>query len=490
MRVLLVATNRLTTPYPFYPIGLDYVAGAITPLHTVDIVDLCCEAQGLDTLEARIKEFAPDIVGLSLRNVDTSDSINAQNFLDYYKEVLATVRRSTHAPVVLGGSAFSIFPERFMEVLSAEYGIVGDGERLAQLLAALEKGDDEASVPGVIVNPVREPRPLTIHADSGMKPRSVLKPENPELNSMVFSNGVKGLKKKAEALLWTGPINRNFDKQRPHLARYLKQGGILNLQTKRGCPFKCIYCTYPLIDGSFMRCFEPESVGRMARELQDAGAKFIYITDSSFNADVAHSIAVAEAFVRSGVRIPWGGFFTPRHLPADYFRKMADCGLTHVEFGTDALCDATLSSYHKPFKLEQVFESHRMASDAGLFVAHYLIVGGPGESEQTLKETLDNAEKLDRAVIFFFFRMRIYPGTFLHTIALNEGNPEYNDVFSRQVFYQTDPLWNDVMVRTVRERSHGRANWVTGSGGENMEKVISRMYSRGRTGPLWEKLIQ
>ena len=451
MKVLLVATNRLTTPYPVYPIGLDYVAGAITPLHTVDIVDLCCDGNGPDTLESRIRAFAPDIVGLSLRNVDTSDSINAQNFLDYYKEVLKIVRRSTHAPVVLGGSAFSIFPERFMEVLGAEYGIVGDGERLAQLLAALEKGDDASSVPGVIE---------------------------------------QGKKMNGNFSLWEGAVTRAFDKQRPHLARYLKQGGILNLQTKRGCPFKCIYCTYPLIDGSFMRCFEPESVGRMARELQDAGAKFIYITDSSFNADVAHSIAVAEAFVRNGVRIPWGGFFTPRHLPADYFRKMADCGLTHVEFGTDALCDTTLSSYHKPFKLEQVFESHRMAGDAGLFVSHYLIIGGPGESEQTLKETLDNAEKLDRAVIFFFFRMRIYPGTFLHTIALNEGNPEYNDVFSRQVFYQTDPLWNDVMVRTVRERSHGRANWVTGSGGENMEKVISRMYSRGRTGPLWEKLIQ
>ncbi len=451
MNVLLMATNRLTTPYPVYPIGLDYVAGAIPPLHKVDIIDLCFDGYEPEKIEARIKAFTPDIVGLSLRNVDTSDSVNAQSFIDQYKNIISMVRRATHAPIVLGGSAFSIFPEQFMQALDADYGIVGDGERLTQLLAALEKGDDVSSLPGIIV---------------------------------------QGKKMKGNFSLWEGPITRTFDKGRPYLNYYLKNGGILNLQTKRGCPFKCIYCTYPLIDGSSLRCFEPESVSRMARELQDAGAKFIYITDSSFNADVAHSIAVAEAFVRHGVSIPWGGFFTPRHLPTDYFRRMADSGLTHVEFGTDALCDATLSSYHKPFRLEQVFESHRMAGEAGLFVAHYLIIGGPGESEQTLGETLDNAEKLDRSVLFFFFRMRIYPGTFLHTIAMNENNPEYNDVFSRQVFYQTDPLWNDTMVRTVRERSHGRSNWVTGSGGENMEKVISRMYSRGRTGPLWEKLIQ
>jgi radical SAM superfamily enzyme YgiQ (UPF0313 family) len=451
MKVLLIATNRLTTPYPVYPIGIDYILGAITPLHTTYVIDLCSDVNDSGSIEAGIRAFNPDIVGLSLRNVDTSDSMNAQHFINQYKNIISIVRRATHAPVVLGGSAFSIFPEQFMQALDADYGIVGDGERLSLLIDAMEKGGDISALQGVMV---------------------------------------KGLKKKVDALLWTGPIKRAFDKGSSHLNYYLKNGGILNLQTKRGCPFKCIYCTYPLIDGSSLRCFEPDSVGRMARELQDAGAKFIYITDSSFNADVTHSIAVAEAFVRNGVSIPWGGFFTPRHLPADYFRKMADAGLTHVEFGTDALCDATLASYHKPFKLEQVLESHRMACDAGLFVAHYLIIGGPGENEQTLQETLNNAEKLDRAVLFFFFRMRIYPGTFLHSVALNEGNPEYNDVFSRQVFYQTDPLWNDVMVRTVRERSHGRSNWVTGSGGENMEKVVSRMYSRGRTGPLWEKLIQ
>ncbi len=451
MKVLLLSTNRLTVPYPVYPIGLDYVIGAITPSHEAEVVDLSSSGYDSAQIEARIKDFAPDIVGMSLRNVDTSDSINAQNFLEQYKDIISMVRRATQAPVVLGGSAFSIFPERFMEALGADYGIAGDGERFARLLDALEKGDTASALPGVIV---------------------------------------KGKKMAGNFSLWKGTITRAFDKNRSNVEFYLKNGGILNLQTKRGCPFHCIYCTYPLIDGSSMRCFNPESVGRMARELQDAGAKFIYITDSSFNADVDHSSAVAEAFVRNHVSIPWGGFFTPKHMAPDYFRKMADSGLTHVEFGTDSLCDPVLASYHKPFKLEQVLENHRMATEAGLYVAHYLIIGGPGENGQTLEETLDNADRLERTVLFFFFRMRVYPGTVLHEIALHENKTEYDDVFTRQVFYQTDPLWNDALVRTVNERSHGRSNWVTGSGGENMEKTISRMYSHGYTGPLWEKLIR
>ncbi len=451
MKVLLIATNRLITPYPVYPIGIDYVIGALTPGHTVDVIDLCAEGGDPRVIADRIRTFGPDIVGLSLRNVDTSDSINAQAFLDQYKDIIAMIKQATDAPIVLGGSAFSIFPEQFMRALDADYGIVGDGERLAVLLDALEHNGDVSALQGVLV---------------------------------------KGINKKPEAILWTGPIKRSFDKDRLYAGYYLKNGAILNLQTKRGCPFQCVYCTYPLIDGANMRCFDPASLGRMARELQDAGAKFIYITDSSFNADVNHSLAVADAFAKNHVSIPWGGFFTPRHVPEDYYQRLADRGLTHVEFGTDALSDTTLQTYHKPFKLRQVLENHRMANDARLFVAHYLIIGGPGENEDTLRETLDNADKLDKTVIFFFFRMRIYPGTELYDIARAEDNPAYNDVFSRQVFYRTDPLWNDTMVRTVRERSNGRMNWITGSGGENMETVVSRMYSKGYTGPLWEKLIR
>ncbi len=451
MKVLLLSTNRLTVPYAVYPIGLDYVIGALAPFHQTQVIDLCCEEYDPTKLEARIKKFAPDIVGLSLRNVDTSDSVNAQSFIGQYKDIMAVVKLATRAPVVIGGSAFSIFPHQFMQELGADYGIVGDGERLVQLLDVLQKGGDASALHGVIV---------------------------------------QGPDKDVSVAFWEGTITRAFDKDRPSVGFYLKNGGILNLQTKRGCPFKCIYCTYPLIDGHGVRCFDPALIGKMARELQDAGAKFIYITDSSFNADMAHSIAVAEAFARNHVSIPWGGFFTPKHLPKDYFRRMADCGLTHVEFGTDSLCDTVLASYHKPFNLKQVFESHQMALDAGLYIAHYLIIGGPGETVQTLKETLDNADKLQRSVLFFFFRMRVYPGTELHAIALKESMAYADDVFTRQVFYQTDPMWNDVLVRTVHERSRGRSNWVTGSGGEEMEKVVARMYSRGRTGPLWEKLIQ
>ncbi|MCI5120138.1 MAG: B12-binding domain-containing radical SAM protein, partial [Candidatus Electrothrix sp. AUS4] len=105
-------------------------------------------------------------------------------------------------------------------------------------------------------------------------------------------------------------------------------------------------------------------------ELEAAGAKYLFLTDSAFNSDVEHSLAVAKAFQKAGLSIPWGGFFAPVRLPADYFTVMADAGLAHVEFGTEALSDTMLKNYRKPFRVQDVFAAYQQALDAGLHTAH------------------------------------------------------------------------------------------------------------------------
>ena len=108
-----------------------------------------------------------------------------------------------------------------------------------------------------------------------------------------------------------------------------------------------------------MRFFKPEEVARQARHLQEAGAKYIFITDSAFNAGYEHSLQVAQAFMEAGISIPWGGFFAPTIPPADYYQKLADAGLTHVEFGTESMCDTMLGNLQKPFVAADVFQAHQ-----------------------------------------------------------------------------------------------------------------------------------
>jgi radical SAM superfamily enzyme YgiQ (UPF0313 family) len=449
MRVLLVSANTLTTPYPVYPIGLDYVAGALNGSHVVEILDLNA-AQADDALENTLRRFKPGLIGISLRNIDNTDIVDMQSYLAGYRDLVLEIRDRSAAPIVLGGSGFTIFPRRILKAVGADYGIVGEGERLGQLIAALENGTAPDQVAGVVT------------ADGSTEPPPPWKPA----------------------------FKRDFQPTRPHTDFYLKHGAMLNLQSKRGCPFRCIYCTYPYIEGRRMRLIPPEQVAATALELEAAGAKYLFMTDSAFNAHTDHSLAVAEAFIRAGLKTPWGGFFAPTQPKEGYFSTLKAAGLTHVEFGTEALCDRVLAGYGKPFVRTDVFLAHQSALDAGLHVAHYFLLGGPGEDAETLGETLSNIDKLKKTVLFLFCGMRIYPHTALYNQALAEGVITPSEDLLQPVFYQSPAISSEAIQEAVREAARGRINWVVGGGDPETAALVAKMYARGYTGPLWEYLIR
>jgi radical SAM superfamily enzyme YgiQ (UPF0313 family) len=449
MKVLLVSANIFTEPYPVYPLGLDYVAKAIAGSHTVKISDLN-DLKDVDSIKEVIRRFLPDIIGVSIRNIDNTDTTDPKGFIGNYQKIINLIRSCSKSPIVLGGSGFTIFPAEVLEALQADYGIIGEGERFSLLLDAIEKKEDVSFIPGVITrgNKAQIPKPL----DKPFAPR--------------------------------------IDANNPHLNFYLKRGGMLNLQTKRGCNFKCIYCTYPHIEGNKLRLIPPKEVAITALKLQEAGAEYFFITDSAFNSDFSHSREVAQAFIKYGVSIPWGAFFAPKSSPKDYYKIMADAGLTHVEFGTEAMSNKMLASYRKPFKVNNVFEAHRLANAAGLYVAHFLLLGGPGENAESVRETLSNVDKLDKTVLFFFCGLRIYPHTALYDMAISEGQISRNENILEPVFYQSSSLSKKEIINLLEQYAKGRTNWMIGAGGEMTGKIISRMYDRGHCGPLWEHLIQ
>lgn len=449
MKVLLISANTVLEPYPVYPLGLDYVAGAIAADHQVERLDMNCLPDG-GRLTPALTRIAPDVIGVSLRNIDNTDALNPKSYIPEYQCLIRRIRQVSAAPIVLGGSGFTIFPVELMAHLEADYGVVGEGERMAQLLTALEKGEDPTRIEGII-------------GRSGTAVKS---------------------------LQWPRDMVRQLSGQSSEVGFYLKNGGMLNLQTKRGCPFRCVYCSYPHIEGRRMRYRTPAEIADDAVALQKAGAKYLFITDSAFNAHIDHSLAVANAFKAAGLGIPWGGFFAPIQLPDGYFDTLADCGLKHVEFGTEALCDPVLQTYGKPFDVPQVFRAHRAANAAGLHVAHYFLFAGPGESEQTLAETLSNIDKLEKAVLFLFCGMRIYPHTSLYETAKRQGQLTASESILDPVFYRSPSISIVRAAEMIAAHARGRDNWVQGAGAEETGDILNRMYKKGFSGPLWEYLIR
>lgn len=448
MRILLISANTLTVPYPVYPLGLDYVAGCISEKHQVKIADI--NVLSLEALEELLRDFSPEIIGLSCRNIDNTEAGDPLFFIDAYGKLATWLRERSKAVLVCGGSGFTIMADRVFAALGVDYGIIGEGERFGLLVEALQQGLDPTQIPGVI------------------SPGS--SPATPEP--------------------WDGKQVRAFRPQASHVDFYLKNGGMLNLQTKRGCSFNCIYCPYPHLEGKRHRLAPPAEVARTAMDLQEAGARYLFITDSAFNSDVAHSLEVAKAFKTAGVSIPWGGFFAPLKLPTDYFSRMADAGCKHVEFGTESLSSSMLATYRKPFGVDEVFAAHKQALDAELHVAHYFLLGGPGESPATVSESLDHIERLSKTVLFFFIGIRIYPHTALYDIALAEGKISPETDLLQPLFYEAEAIDRDTIEAHVAARADKRSNWIIGSGGAKSAATLKKMYTRGHTGPLWEFLAR
>ena len=449
MKVLLISANTTHAPHPVYPLGLDYLMGALTPRHEVQILDVNT-AGGVEQIEAALRGGNPEVIGLSIRNIDNVDTLAVKSFIPGYERMVRLIRRCTGVPIVLGGSGFSIFPGELMSLLGADFGVVGEGEQMASLLDALERGGDSSVLPGIMVKggPVRDPLP------------------------------------------WTGAVKRQMRQADAPRRFYLERGGILNLQTKRGCPFRCIYCTYPHIEGCRMRLVPPDEVAREARGLQEMGARFLFITDSAFNADVDHSLAVARAFRREGLTIPWGAFLAPTRPPDSYYDTLAGAGLTHAEFGTESLCDSQLKRYGKPFGVEEVFAAHGSARRSGVNNAHYFLLGGPGEDKQSLDETMNRMEELGKAAFFLMCGVRIFPHTSLYDLAVEEGQVRPGQDLLSPVFYRAKGITTEAIIERVKRQAHGRVNWVCGDGGEEMERIVTRMHAHGRSGPLWELLFR
>ncbi len=447
MRILLVSANTSIDPYPVYPLGLDYVAGAIGDRHEVRIMDVNTLSSMAD-LSGQVRGFDPGLIGVSIRNVDNTEAQDPKGFMDGYRKMIGELKAASGAPIVLGGSGFTIFPSQMMGALGADYGIVGEGERLVRLVDALEKGEDPRLLTGVMVasEGVDVPRPLT---------RS---------------------------------FHRRFDPETAHLGFYLNKGGMLNLQTHRGCCFRCIYCTYPHIEGRRLRLIDPEEVADTAMALQRAGAAYLFITDSAFNADIDHSLSVAEHFRKSGLSIPWGAFFIPNRMPDRYFERLRSAGLTHVEFGTESFCNPVLEAYGKPFRRQEALDAHRSALASRLHVAHYLLLGGPGETQETLDDTLETAQGLRNCVLFFFCGMRIYPNTALYDRALKEGQVTVDQDLLSPVFYRSPFVDSRAIHRQLEAAGKDRPNWVIGSGGQETARTLLRLYEKGYKGPLWEML--
>ena len=358
-KVLLINANRCTRPDPVFPLGLAHLSAALRRAgHSIVWLD---RLANIDRLEEVADGWRPDVVGISLRNIDDVLINKRETFFDDAVSLGTRLRQKARCPIIVGGSGFSLFPDQLLELAGADFGVCGEGEPgLVSLLAALETGGSVAGIPGLV---------------SRQNGKIVLNPP--------ASAPLDGEHAEAD---WPDAI----------AAYYLRTSGVLNVQTQRGCGLRCCYCTYPLIEGRRHRRRPPELVAEEFAQLKRLGARYVFIVDSVFNSSARHVTEVCEALLRRNLKMSWGCFLRPQGLTADLVRLMARAGLSHIEFGSDSFCDEVLAAYQKDFVFDDILRSSELARQDHVDFCHFLICGGPGETEQTLRTSFQNSQLAQR----------------------------------------------------------------------------------------------
>ena len=454
MRVFLVSVNRESAPYPVAPLGASYIAGAARMAgHQVELLDLCFSRDIRSDIDGAVCRFAPDLIGISIRNVDNLTFPASISYLDEIQAAVAALKRASRAPIIAGGPGFSIFPESLLSLLDLEFGIVGEGEETFCLLAQhLGNGGRVPDLPNLIrqgeaaIDVSRSVAPFT---GNGLPARDLL--DN---------------------------------------ARYLQLGGMANLQTKRGCPFQCVYCTYPSINGSCLRLRPPrEVVDELAEMVEGAEIDQVFFVDDIFNWPHDHAMGICDEIVSRGLRLGWTCFATPLGMNPELARAMKHAGCRGVEFGTDAGCPSMLQALGKPFPQEEIRTASRACREAGLPDAHYLIFGGPGETPETLAETLTFFDDLKPRAVLAFLGIRIYPNTPIHRVAISDGviSEKGDLLFPR--FYISPRIGADELKAAIGSHAEARPNWVVpGLGIRSDPGLLANLRRIGHRGPLWDLL--
>lgn len=438
MRIAFVSANQEDMPDRVLPIGLLYVMANIPSRHEKALIDLCFEKDPTKTLGEKLMAFQPDLVAIGLRNIQNSDYSGTQNNIRYYQSLIAAVRSTTQAPIVLGGGGFSVIAAGLMETLRPDFGIAGEGEEnFPLLLQALEtKTTDFSTIPSLYYFQ----------------------------NNLVKNNPAR------EGFLTLDALNPPDRSQLD--PRYYSDAAIDSLQTKRGCPLKCEYCTYPIIEGKSIRQRDPEAIVDEFFQAIEAhhDLKHFFVVDSVFNLPPKHAKAICRAMIRRNFKTPWTCYANPLGFDEELAELMAQAHCVGMEIGSDSGCDDVLDNLKKGFSTTQIREISALSKEAGLKDCHTFILGTRGETLDHVFRTLD-----------FIIDMNPYAAILMVYTDDDEAiNPEIKA--QRKIF-------KDEILNLLQAKKLEFPRWIIPPLGTNFDRRLFAMLRRqGLSGPLWQHI--
>jgi hypothetical protein len=436
MRILLIATNRHSRwmskdEVRPLPIGLAYVAAYIdSQRHPLRIMDLMFSEDYLEDVDQAIHEFSPELVGLSIRNLDNGSCVDPQSALPITREVIQRVRSCSKAVIVCGGPAFSVLPQECFRYLEPDIGLTGDAaETFANLVELLEKGKSYKQLPGVVY------------------------PDNGEINIA---------SQRATSTLSRPPRLNNLD-----LTRYQKAGFGVGVITKLGWYSSTTAVPTPEDQWRIVRPI-PEVVEEVHRLQNCHKVREFFFIDQTFNQPVEYAKELCRCLIDQGISIKWNTNLGPQDCDEELISLMVQSGCQMALIGGGGMTphSALSDGFEERVKLSTDLVALQRLCDLchaeGLAYSITQPFGEPSETKDTIRTKiafLCTVAGPDRpAHVNLRMGSRLMPGTELTRRALQEGIISSESDLLMPAFYVA-PAVRDCLLETLQSAASTHATW-------------------------------
>jgi radical SAM superfamily enzyme YgiQ (UPF0313 family) len=379
-----------------FPIGLTYIAASLKK-HRVSIFDpnIYPLDEAADRLEKKLVSFNPDIIGISIRNIDSVAFRTQLLYFNTVKPMLETIKAvSPNAMIMVGGAGFSLFPypimKRFPEI---DFGVFLEGEESTPEL--LDNLDHPENVKGIFIR---------------------------RMGEVIFTG-------KRPVPDFSKPLMTEINPEVLNMDQYVSESyPVIGIQSKRGCSLRCLYCSYPYLNGKKSRLRDPADIADQIEYMtENFGMKYFCFADSVFNVPGQHAVNICNEIIKRKIGIKFAAWCHPKGFTEEFMCLLKKAGAAQIDFSPDAAINKGFDVLRKGITEEDLENTVEVIKSVkGVGFAFFFFSAVPGFSAADRIRTLFNILKIrlktsDNCRVFLNNYIRIEPNTVIREIAVKEG---------------------------------------------------------------------
>ncbi len=424
MRVLLINPYYPISETPSPPLGLAFLAAAMQAAGIeVQILDLVVYPYSKEYLAKTLKAFDPQFVGA------TAVTMNFEHAASIIRDVKAI---TPGILTVMGGPHVTFCAcETMQSCPDIDFIVLGEGEEtVVELVMAYQNGDPWGNIKGLA------------YQDHG---RPILTPPRDPIQD------IDALPEPARHLI--------------PLGRYRALGLPISMTTSRGCPFQCIFCVGRKMVGARVRYRNPQKIVDELAYLSTLDFHQVNIADDLFTASKKHCMAVCDEILQRQLKIQWTSFARVDTVSRPVLERMKQAGCTAVSFGVESGSPEILTTIKKGITLDQVIDAVTMCNDVGVTPQASFILGLPGETLQTLQQTVAFAERLkNMGVLHGYHLLAPFPGTDVReqsqSYDIQIMSNDWNDYHANQAIVRTSAVDQQTLDNIVKNWQKNFDTWL------------------------------